>query len=117
MCPSPAAGGRARTARPRPARRHGRGGRGLSPPPFLPEGRPALDYLLKRGLTEATIRAFQLGWAPSGRGAITADLRPEEITEDQLLEAGLLRAGEAGDPPRDFFYARVMFPIATAVAA
>lgn len=78
---------------------------------FLPEGRPALDYLLKRGLTEATIRAFQLGWAPSGRGAIMADLRPEDITEDQLLEAGLLRAGEAGDPPRDFFYARVMFPI------
>ncbi|CAH0295807.1 DNA primase [Roseomonas sp. CECT 9278] len=78
---------------------------------FLPEGRAALDYLLKRGLTEATIRAFGLGWAPSGRGAIAADLRGEEITEDQLLEAGLLRAGEAGDPPRDFFYARVMFPI------
>jgi DNA primase len=78
---------------------------------FLPEGRPALDYLLRRGLTEATIRAFMLGWAPSGRGAITADLKPEDITEDQMLEAGLLRAGEAGDPPRDFFYARVMFPI------
>jgi DNA primase len=78
---------------------------------FLPEGRPALDYLLKRGLTEATIRAFKLGWAPSGRGAIAADLRGEEITEDQLVEAGLLRPGEAGEAPRDFFYARVMFPI------
>ena len=78
---------------------------------FLPEGRPALDYLLKRGLSEATIRAFMLGWAPAGRGAIAADLRPEGITEEQMLEAGLLREGEAGDPPRDFFYARVMFPI------
>ncbi len=78
---------------------------------FLPEGRAALDYLLKRGLTEQTIRGFQLGWAPSGRGALAADLRPEEITEAQMLEAGLLRAGEAGEAPRDFFYARVMFPI------
>lgn len=78
---------------------------------FMPEGRPALDYLLRRGLKEATIRAFSLGWAPSGRGAIAADLRGEGVTEDQLIEAGLLRPGEAGDPPRDFFYARVMFPI------
>jgi DNA primase len=78
---------------------------------FLPEGRPALDYLLKRGMTEATIRAFMLGWAPSGRGAIAADLKPEDIAQDQLVEAGLLRPGEAGEAPRDFFYARVMFPI------
>ena len=78
---------------------------------FLPEGRPALDYLLRRGLREETIRAFALGWAPSGRGALMADLKAEGVGEDQLVEAGLLRPGEAGDPPRDFFYARVMFPI------
>ena len=78
---------------------------------FLPEGRAALEYLLRRGLHEETIRAFALGWAPSGRGTISADLRAEGVTEDQLIEAGLLRPGEAGDPPRDFFYARVMFPI------
>ncbi len=78
---------------------------------FLPEGRPALDYLLRRGLSEPTIRGFMLGWAPGGRGALAADLRAEDITEDQMIEAGLLRPGEAGDPPRDFFFARVMFPI------
>lgn len=78
---------------------------------FLPEGRQALDYLLRRRLTEATIRGFLLGWAPGGRGAIQADLKAEGVSEDQLLEVGLLRPGEAGDPPRDFFYSRVMFPI------
>jgi DNA primase len=78
---------------------------------FLPEGRPALDYLLRRGLTDRTIRDFALGWAPGGRGALAADLRGEDITEAQMIEAGLLREGEAGDPPRDFFFARVMFPI------
>ncbi len=78
---------------------------------FLPEGRPALDYLLKRGLREETIRGFLLGWAPAGRGALMGDLRPEGVTEEQAIEAGLLRPGEAGDPPRDFFFGRVMFPI------
>jgi len=78
---------------------------------FLPEGRPALDYLQRRGLREETIRAFALGWAPSARGAVVADLKREGVTEEQLVEAGLLRPGEAGEPPRDFFHARVMFPI------
>lgn len=78
---------------------------------FLPEGRPALDYLLRRGLKEQTIRAFTLGWAPGGRGVLAADLRAEDITEAQMIEAGLLRPGENRDPPRDFFFARVMFPI------
>jgi DNA primase len=78
---------------------------------FLPEGRQALDYLLRRGLKERTIRDFTLGWAPGGRGAIAADLRGEDITEAQLVEAGLLRQGEAGEPSRDFFFSRVMFPI------
>jgi DNA primase len=78
---------------------------------FLPEGRPALDYLRRRGLREQTIRDFMLGWAPGGRGAIMADLRGEDITEDQLVEAGLLREGERGEAPRDFFFSRVMFPI------
>ena len=67
---------------------------------FLPEGRPALDYLRRRGLKEETIRAFALGWAPSGRGAIAADLRGMGVTEGLLVELGLLRPGEAGDPPR-----------------
>jgi DNA primase len=78
---------------------------------FLPEGRPALDYLRRRGLTEATIREFGLGWASGTRGAIAADLKPEGVEAAQLLEAGLVREGEAGEAPRDFFFARVIFPI------
>ncbi|MGI4975787.1 MAG: DNA primase [Janthinobacterium lividum] len=75
-----------------------------------PDGAGALAYLLGRGLSEATIEAFGLGWSGEGRGALAAELAPQGVTPDQLLQAGLLRESENG-PPRELFYNRVMFPI------
>ena len=77
----------------------------------LPEGRPALEYLRRRGLTEETIQGFGLGWAGSGRGALQADLKQDAFETAQLIEAGLLKAPEGDEAPRDFFFNRVMFPI------
>jgi DNA primase len=77
----------------------------------LPEGRPALEYLRRRGLTEETIQGFGLGWAGSGRGALQADLKQDAFETSQLIEAGLLKAPEGDEAPRDFFFNRVMFPI------
>jgi DNA primase len=77
----------------------------------LPEGAEGLAYLRRRGLTEATIQAFGLGWSGGGRGAIAADLKAEGITQDQLAEAGLIRAREDGEGFTDLFFNRVMFPI------
>ena len=77
----------------------------------LPEGRAGLDYLLRRGLTEDTIRRFGLGWSGGGRGALAADLKPLGIETRQLVEAGLMREGEGDGPPADLFFNRVMFPI------
>src|ERR1700722_16363784 len=76
---------------------------------WAPEGKPALDYLRQRGLTDMTIRAFGLGWSGEGRGALAAALRGQNIKPEQLVEAGLMKAGERG--PVDMFFARVMFPI------
>jgi len=78
---------------------------------FLPEGRGALDYLRGRGLTDATIRDFCLGWSGEGRGALTAELQREGIGADLLIEAGLLREAEPGGSARELFFHRVMFPI------
>jgi DNA primase len=78
---------------------------------FLPEGREALDYLRGRGLTDATIRDFCLGWSGEGRGALTAELQSEGIGQDLLIEAGLLREAEPGGSARELFFHRVMFPI------
>ncbi len=77
---------------------------------FLPEGRRALDYLLGRGLSEATIRRFGLGWS-LGRGALTADLGREGVEPALMAEAGLTRADPESGRVRELFFERVMFPI------
>ncbi len=77
----------------------------------LPEGKPALDYLRRRGLTEETIRGFGLGWSGPGRGSLVADLKDSDITTEQLLDVGLLKPAEDGKPLREAFWGRVMFPI------
>ena len=77
---------------------------------FAPEGRAGLDYLRGRGLTEATITRFGLGWSGEGRGALTAELAAQDIPADLLLQAGLLRTTEDGRRT-ELFFNRVMFPI------
>lgn len=77
----------------------------------LPEGAPALRYLRERGLTDATIERFGLGWSGEGRGAIAADLAREGIEPAMLVAAGLMKPPEDGRPAYDFFFNRLMFPI------
>jgi DNA primase len=74
-----------------------------------PEGKAALDYLRQRGLTDATIQAFGLGWSGEGRGALATALRSRNMKPEELVEAGLMKRGERG--PVDMFFSRVMFPI------
>ena len=77
-----------------------------------PEGRAALDYLHRRGLSDETINRFGLGWSGEGRGALAAELKAEGIEPAQLVEAGLMKAREEGGGGfSDFFFNRVMFPI------
>jgi DNA primase len=78
---------------------------------FAPEGAAALSYLRGRGLTDATIRAFGLGYAGEGRGALARRLATDGVTLEQLLEAGLLRPGDDGAARGELFFNRVMFPI------
>jgi DNA primase len=75
-----------------------------------PAGAAGLAYLRGRGLSDATIEAFRLGWSGDGRGGLAADLAREGIAAPLLVEAGLLRETEAG-PAREFFFNRVIFPI------
>jgi DNA primase len=79
-----------------------------------PEGRAALDYLRRRGLAEATIARFGLGWSGEGRGALAAELRADGIEMAQLVEAGLMKPRDPDAPAGaavDLFFGRVMFPI------
>ena len=75
-----------------------------------PEGAAGLAYFRSRGLSNATIGQFGLGWSGDGRGALTAELRTFGITPDRMLEAGLLRETEEGER-RELYWNRVTFPI------
>jgi len=81
-----------------------------------PAGKVALNYLHQRGLTDATIEAFGLGYAPDSWDAIQGHFKSRRYSEKELLDAGLLteRAAEqAGAPVRiyDRFRHRIMIPI------
>ncbi len=75
------------------------------------EGATARDYLARRGITEASVEKFGLGWSGEGRGALAADLATQGVSPAQLLEAGLLRAGDDGAVRGELFFNRLMFPI------
>ncbi len=76
-----------------------------------PAGRAGLDYLRGRGLDEAIIARFRLGYAPESRTALAAALGRAGFAEEALVEAGLLIRPEDGGAPRDRFRGRIMFPI------
>ncbi len=78
---------------------------------FLPEGRHALAYLRGRGLSDETVRRFGLGWSGEGHGALAAELGRDGITQDQLVNAGLMRHDDGTGRAIDLFFNRVMFPI------
>ncbi len=75
-----------------------------------PAGKPALDYLHKRGLTDETIETFGLGYAPNAWEATRAYFTGKGYTDDDLLQIGLLTQRDDGRV-YDRFRHRVMFPI------
>ena len=75
-------------------------------------GRQAGAYLDSRGLAEATIARFRLGWAPDSRNALRSALLEQGFPEALALEAGLVIRPESGGDSYDRFRGRVMFPIA-----
>lgn len=78
----------------------------------LPVGRQGLDYLRGRGLEDATIDDFRLGFAPDSRDGLLAHLKRENVPLDKIVEAGLaIRPEDSNREPYDRFRGRVMFPI------
>jgi len=76
-------------------------------------GAGARAYLKLRGLDGADAKRFRLGYAPSGN-ALIEHLKTKNITTDDMIAAGLARPGDENRALRDFFFDRLMFPIADA---
>jgi DNA primase len=74
-------------------------------------GAKARGYLADRGLDAATQLKFRLGYAPPERFALKEHLGKEGISSEDMVEAGLLVAGDDIPVPYDRFRDRVMFPI------
>lgn len=77
---------------------------------FAPEGKEALAYLKKRGLSEDDIKQFGLGYAPPGWDFLLTQAQSEQIETEVLSHAGLILRKEAGGF-YDRFRDRILFPI------
>ena len=72
-------------------------------------GKKALDYLHKRGISDETIKSFQIGYAPQSWESLTRFLKKRGFTVDQLIESGLCVESKRGCYDR--FRGRVVFPL------
>jgi DNA primase len=74
-------------------------------------GKPARDYLKRRGLTPEVAQEYQLGYALPGWDSVRRHLQNKGLSLELAQEAGLLVARPAGGY-YDRFRDRIMFPIA-----
>jgi DNA primase len=74
-------------------------------------GAKARGYLADRSIAPATQLKFRLGYAPPERYALKEHLGGHGVPVPDMVEAGLLIAGEDVALPFDRFRDRVMFPI------
>ncbi len=81
-----------------------------------PEGKLALEYLkLERQLSDSTIEAFKLGYAPAGWTTLYTYLVEHKRYPVQLVEqAGLITPRKQGNGYYDKFRDRLMIPISDA---
>ncbi len=77
---------------------------------LLPVGQKAREYLAGRGLSEQTIKNWRVGFAPDNFQFLKIALLRKNITEEQMIKAGVCLRGERGGV-YDRFRGRVTFPI------
>lgn len=73
-----------------------------------PAGSKARAYVEKRGLTEATLEKFHLGYAPDEWEGLARELHANNVDPALASKAGLLKRGERGF--YDFYRDRLMVP-------
>ncbi|WP_457647461.1 DNA primase [Profundibacter sp.] len=71
----------------------------------------ARDYLAGRGLSEAALDRWEIGFAPDARQGVFAHLTGKGVAEDLVIDAGLAARPDDGRAPYDRFRGRIIFPI------
>jgi len=77
---------------------------------YADNGKKGLTYLKDRGITEATIDEFQLGFAPDESELTVQFLKNKGFHTQSLVKIGLLSTSD-NTAFRDVFRGRVIFPI------
>jgi DNA primase catalytic core len=75
-----------------------------------PRGKEVAAYLAKRGITEASVDAWGIGYAPDERASLLAYLKKRGFTEEEGVAAGLIYRNDQGEL-WDRFRARLIVPI------
>ncbi len=76
-----------------------------------PEGADARAYLSRRGLTDETVRAARLGYAPGGWTRLVDHLHKQGYAPQLVSDAGLARSRKSGDGVYDTLRERITIPI------
>ena len=74
-------------------------------------GAAARGYLTNRDLGPELQRRFRIGYAPPDRSALKEHLASKNVTQEQMIAAGLLVSGDDIPVSFDRFRDRVIFPI------
>ncbi|NNE88281.1 MAG: DNA primase [Silicimonas sp.] len=72
---------------------------------------PARDYLAGRGLDEAALERWHIGFAPDQRQGVFQHLTGKGIDAGLVIDAGLCAKPDDGGAPYDRFRGRIIFPI------
>jgi len=75
-----------------------------------PNGKWALDYFFRRGLTLSTIKHFGLGAAPDGWDNLIKHLKAKGFSEEDMVAANVVGKSDKGSY-YDRFRKRYMFPL------
>jgi len=76
-----------------------------------PRGAKAREYLDQRSVDPDVARRFGLGYAPEGWNALLTVMLEHDISEERLVQAGLVLPRQTSSGFYDRFRARLVFPI------
>ena len=77
----------------------------------LGEAAPARAYLASRGLDEAALREFRVGYAPSAYDTLLHAVRRAGFSNREVYDAGLAQRAKGEGMLYDRFRRRIMFPL------
>lgn len=78
---------------------------------YEPQNASALGYMSGRGLSEETLRAYRVGFAPEDPQLLVNHLRGVGYAPEDMILTGLVKPGREGRAPYAFFRGRIMFPV------